>query len=106
MMRAQAPAAKSSSQPTRANPVPSSARPPAPPAARLGIGAGGRSVRAQSLAKVSVSGVGALARYYGANATGRAVQPSPHGGGPRSAFTIALPRVSAPLRAGKFVGGR
>jgi hypothetical protein len=36
-------AAKSSSPPTRANPAPNSARPPAPPAVRRGIGAGGRS---------------------------------------------------------------
>jgi hypothetical protein len=54
---------------------------------------------------VSVSGVGTLTRYDGANATSRTAQPSPHGGAPRSAFTITLPRVSAPLRAGKFMGG-
>jgi hypothetical protein len=39
---------------------------------------------------VSVSGVGALARYFGANATSRTAQPSPHGGAPGSAF-ITLP---------------
>jgi hypothetical protein len=42
-----APAARFSSQPTRANPAPNSAPPRAPPAARPGTGVGGRSDRSR-----------------------------------------------------------